>query len=209
MDYSLKKVMKITAMSKVSILILIYLGYHFLPFNVQNYQINSMGLAPPVDFWTTLKTWDAQHYLFLAEHGYAPAQMSNAFYPLFPILVGFFRFLFFNHTLASGLFLSHLFTFVSIYYLYRFTCKKFGENTAYYSCLLLLAFPASFYLGLVYTESLFLALAVGLFYYLGENRLWPATLFRFNCKHSPPHMRRATDLISVMPRVSFAKICAA
>src|SRR5579872_5914044 len=69
MDYSLKKVMKITALAKASILTLIYLGYHFLPFNVQNYQLNSIGSEPPVDFWATLKTWDAQHYLFLADHG--------------------------------------------------------------------------------------------------------------------------------------------
>src|SRR5437870_147551 len=101
MDYSLKKMMRITAMAKASILALIYLGYHFLPFNAQNYQLNSMGPAPPADFWATLRTWDAQHYLFLADHGYAPDQMSNAFYPLFPFLISTTRFIFLNNSLAA------------------------------------------------------------------------------------------------------------
>jgi len=176
MDYSLKKVMKITAVMKCSLLALIYTGYHFLPFNLENFRVNSMGPAAPPDFWSTLSTWDAQHYLFLAEHGYAPQQMSNSFYPLLPFLMGVTRFLFFNRTLASGLVLSHLFTFAAMAYLYLLARKNYGEKTAYYSCLLLLAFPASFYLGLVYTESLFLALAAALFYYAGEDRLLPAVL---------------------------------
>jgi hypothetical protein len=194
MDYNFNKVMKITAMMKFSLLALIYLGYHFFPFNIQNYQLNSLGPAPPVDFWATLKTWDAQHYLLLAEHGYAPEQMSNAFYPLFPILIGVFRFLFFNNTLASGLFLSHLFTFTAMAYLYLLTRKIYGEKTAYYSCLLLLAFPASFYLGLVYTESLFLALTAALFYYAGESRILPAILCAVLLT-----MTRPTGLLVLLP----------
>src|SRR5260221_9817878 len=114
MDYSLTKVIKITAVMKSALLALMYLGYHFLPFNIQNYQLNSIGSAPPIDFLATFRTWDAQHYLFLAEHGYAPQQMSNVFYPLFPFLIGIFSFLFFNHTLVSALVLSHVFTFVAI-----------------------------------------------------------------------------------------------
>ncbi len=194
MDYSLKKVVKITAMAKASILALIYLGYHFLPFNTQNYQLNSMGSPPPVDFWATLRTWDAQHYLFLADHGYAPEQMSNAFYPLFPFLIYVSRFYFLNNSLVAGLVLSHLFTFAAIYYLYRFTHKKYGESAAYYSCLFLLVFPASFYLGLVYTESLFLALATALFYYAGENRIWPAVLCAILLS-----MTRPTGLLILAP----------
>src|SRR6185503_18116031 len=42
--------------------------------------------APPT-LATTLASWDAQHYLFLADQGYSAGRRSIAFFPLFPWLI--------------------------------------------------------------------------------------------------------------------------
>jgi hypothetical protein len=195
MDYSLNKVIKLTLLMKASILVLIYLGYHFLSFNAINYNGNFVypaGEAPGP--FTLFKTWDAQHYLYLADQGYHPGQMSNAFYPLLPFLIHLTGFLFLSHTMAAGLFVSHALTLIAMGYLYLFVKKRYDEKTAFFSCLLLLAFPAGFYIGLIYTESLFLALSTALFYYCGEKKLLPAIFCAFLLPFTRP-----TGLFVILP----------
>lgn len=107
--------------------------------------------------------FDGVHYLRIAEMGYS-SQYSQAFFPLYPILIKTFSYLLpFNlqaNLLISGLLLANLFAVLGLFLLYKLFKLDFDERISYKSILLLIAFPTAFYLGAVYTESLFLFLTV-------------------------------------------------
>lgn len=198
-DRGLKRVFQAAVLFKIGVFSTILLGYFFFPFQAANYEANfhfPPGAVP--DLAAHFKTWDAQHYLFLAEQGYHPAQQSNAFYPLFPFLIHGFRFLFFQSSLLAGLFLSNLFSFAALAFLYGLVKGGHGERTALLTCLFFMAFPTAFYMDLVYTESLFLALALGLFHSLDRRRLPAAAL----CAFLLP-LTRPTGLLVGIPALAF------
>ena len=180
MDQRLKETLSFGLTSKICIFLIIYLSANLLPFS--KYFHDSNFLYPPddgINISSTFKTWDAQHYLFLAEKGYAPRQESNRFFPLFPMLIAAAKPIFLNNTLIAALFLSNLFFFIALYYFYMFTKRTFDPETAFIASLFLMAFPTAFYTSLVYTESLFLMLTMIFFYYLYEKKLTPALLAAF------------------------------
>lgn len=119
--------------------------------------------------------FDGVHYLRIAEMGYS-SQYSQAFFPLYPILIKLFSyFLPFNmqaNLLISGLLLSNIFTVLVLFFLYKLFKLDFDERISYKSILILIAFPTSFYLGAVYTESLFLLLAVLSFLLMRKKRFF-------------------------------------
>jgi Gpi18-like mannosyltransferase len=185
-DY-LKKIILITLLAIVCIFSVSVLGFYLLPFLSPAYYSNFHSPQnAPVSLATAFKTWDAQHYLFLAEKGYAPHQMSNAFYPLFPFLIKTFRPLFFGNSMLAGLALANLFSLVFIVFFYKFVRDLFEAQTAFIASLFLLAFPTGFYLSLIYTESLFLMLAIMFFYFLYQHKLWPALFTVFLLPLSRP-----------------------
>src|SRR3990172_5719089 len=128
---------------------------------------------------TKLPSWiwgwgnfDGVHYLRIAQDGYR-AEYSQAFFPLFPILIRIFAFFLpkvpnLNTMLYvdpayfySGFILSNLFLVLSLVMFYKLLVIDFSKDVAKKSLILLLAFPVSFYFGAIYSESLFLLLAVG------------------------------------------------
>ncbi len=108
------------------------------------------------------KTFDAQHYLYLAEKWYSrkPIQ-QNAFFPLFPFLIKCFSILT-GSFFWSGIFLSNIFSLMGFYFLYLYLQATQRETEPIF--LLLLAFPSSFFFSRIYTESLFFLLLVLLMY---------------------------------------------
>lgn len=194
-DPGLRKVLKAALLVKSGVFATLVSGYFLLPFAVSNYQGNFH--YPPGEepgFSAHFKTWDAQHYLFLSEQGYRPDQPSNAFYPLLPFLISVLRFLFLGNSLLAGLFLSNFFSLTAAAFLYLWTRPKLGGERAAFACFLLLAFPTAFYMDLVYTESLFLTLAIALFYFLEEKKTsWAAF-----CAFLLP-LTRPTGLLVLVP----------
>jgi hypothetical protein len=170
-DAGVKKVIFLTVAFKLTALIVMAMGAFFLPFRFDNYFANFH--FPPnqlPDFWTGFKTWDAQHYLYLATFGYTPHLMCDAFYPLFPGLIHLFGFLFLRNYFLTGLLLSNLFTVTAMVFMYRIVREFYDESVAFNACLLLLAFPTGFFLGLIYSDSLFLMLATAFFYFEMKNK---------------------------------------
>lgn len=108
--------------------------------------------------------FDGVHYLGIAQTGYS-AQFTQAFFPLYPLLIRFTNFYLHNY-LLSALFISHLFLFFAIKYLYKLVSLDFSSKTASKTVLLLLLFPTSYYFGSAYTESVFLFLVVSSLYYM-------------------------------------------
>lgn len=127
--------------------------------------------------------FDGVHYLRLAQNGYE-AQYSQAFFPLYPLLIRFFNF-FPKENLDlnlytdpsyfyTGLILSAVFFIPALYLLFKLWGREHNFKIAGLSIVLLLSFPTSFYFGAIYTESLFLLLAVLTFWFVREDKFIPA-----------------------------------
>jgi Gpi18-like mannosyltransferase len=57
-----------------------------------------------------------------------------------------------------------------LYFLFKLWNKEYGSKVAWLSILLLLSFPSAFYFGAIYSESLFLLLAVLTFWFVKKDR---------------------------------------
>ncbi|KAF0132725.1 MAG: hypothetical protein FD145_1580 [Candidatus Saganbacteria bacterium] len=198
-DSNLKKLIGLSLLSKICIFAAIYLAFNFLPFNMAMHNLNFLYPAnEPINLMSAFKTWDAQQYLFLAEKGYSPNQMSNAFFPLFPLLIKFISPIFFGKSLIAGLALANIFSLVAVIYFYLFVKQLFGAENAFRAGLFFLAFPTSFYMDLVYADSLFLMLAILFFYFLYNHRTMPA----FICAFLLP-LSRLQGVLAIVPLLIF------
>jgi hypothetical protein len=112
--------------------------------------------------------WDGAWYIRIAQEGYARPE-ANAFYPLFPHLVRWLGYVLgagqplITAYQIAGLLISTLSALATCLLLYRLVESEYNRDTAGISVAMLLAFPTSLFLATVYTESLFLALALGAF----------------------------------------------
>lgn len=162
---------------KISLFLLIFLAFSLLPHAKTFHDVNFLYPEnAQYTLQTAFTTWDAQHYLFLADKGYKDAEESVVFFPLYPLLTHIVSFITRN-TIVAGLIVSNLFSFGVLYYLYKFAQNFFSQETAQKAVMLFLVFPTAFYLSLVYTESLFLFLVLGFFYYLFKKQYYLAGLF--------------------------------
>lgn len=112
--------------------------------------------------------WDGEHYVSLALEGYlrGEGQVSPAFFPAYSLLVRSFTELFggpLTPAVASvwGVLISLGSLLFALYFVYRIAEDGWGEAVARRTVLALALFPTAFFLGAVYTESLFLALSAG------------------------------------------------
>jgi Gpi18-like mannosyltransferase len=132
--------------------------------------------------------FDGVHYLRIAQDGYL-AQYSQAFFPVFPLLIRFFSFIFpripgldtniFTDPayFYSGMILSNLFFLGALFVLYKLINIDFKKDIAFLSVILLLVYPTSFFFGAIYTESLFLLLVVSAIYLIRKGKFfWAAVL---------------------------------
>lgn len=122
--------------------------------------------------------FDGVHYLRIAQDSYS-AQYSQAFFPLYPLLIRIFtevniilpkdpdldtRIFVDPIFFYNGLILSNLILLIALYFFYKLVILDYKKEIGLKSIILLLAFPTAFYFGSIYTESLFLLLTVGFFY---------------------------------------------
>ena len=107
--------------------------------------------------------WDAQHYLYLAMHGYGAtgdARNLIAFFPLYPALI--------SAVAATGLparsaalLISNVAGVVAAIVLYEIARQDLRENAAFRAAAFFVVFPTAYFLLVGYTEALFCALAFG------------------------------------------------
>jgi len=107
--------------------------------------------------------WDAQHYLYLATHGYSAtgdARNLIAFFPLYPALI--------SAIAATGLpartaalLISNVAGVVAAILLYEVARQDLRENAAFRAAAFFVVFPTAYFLLIGYTEALFCALAFG------------------------------------------------
>ncbi len=107
--------------------------------------------------------WDTGFYVSIVEEGYQLEGVelpSVAFFPLLPILMklatGFGV-----DTVVAGLLISNLALLGAAIFFYRLVDREWGEQIAARALWYLMIFPTSFFGSAIYTESLFLLLAIG------------------------------------------------
>ncbi len=124
-----------------------------------------------VSFFSSLIRWDAGNYLNIASHGYTV--VSTVWFPLYPILIKILS-PFLNPALA-GFFISWLSLGLALFYLYKILASR-GSDLVFRTIAFLLLSPVAVFFASVYTESLFLALSLAFFYYLGQKRWLSAAI---------------------------------
>ncbi|MFZ3069214.1 MAG: mannosyltransferase family protein [Microgenomates group bacterium] len=128
---------------------------------------NLTPTASTGDLLTMWSNFDGLHFLSIAEYRYdypGKTDMSYAFFPVYPWLIGTLNI--FGSYIISGLFLSHLFFIAALFFLYRLVLLDEKPRIAKSTIFLVLLFPTSVFFGSVYSESLFLLLAVLSFYFV-------------------------------------------
>lgn len=150
--------------------------------------------------------WDSGYYLKIALNGYPTGYpdlnywTSNgisiaqgtplaypewAFFPLYSAVIRavgilFVPFLTTTHAfMLSGFVVSNITFFVSVYFLYKLSNKIFDQRIALIATVFYSFWGGASFYSAIYSEALFMALALGAFYYLEENKLYKATLLGF------------------------------
>ncbi|MHB1612685.1 MAG: mannosyltransferase family protein [Sulfobacillus sp.] len=113
--------------------------------------------------------WDGLWYYSIANFGYAGRATATAFFPLYPLAMRILGGGVIGGLVASGLAFS-----VALWFLMKLTAEEFGPRAAWFAGLAMAFFPTAFYANAVYSESLFLALAVSALYYARKQRYWVA-----------------------------------
>ena len=121
-------------------------------------------------FASHFATWDAAHYLFLSEVGYARDLPSCAFCPLWPLLVRTFAGLFGASQLLTGLLLANASSLAAWTLFFRLMLRRIPSQAAGWGLIFLVAFPGSLFFQFHYTESLFLLLVLVLWWSLENER---------------------------------------
>ncbi len=147
----------------LAILAIFYFGFSTLPHT---------NLFPN-DFLKSLANWDGGHFLGIAD-GY-DKYFQYAFFPLYPVLINLVSKLT-GSLLTAGILISTISTLLAANFLYKLVVLEFGKQHAQKAVLAMLFFPMSFYLLTVYSEALFLFLAIATFYFARKRRLLLASI---------------------------------
>lgn len=116
--------------------------------------------------------WDGEWFMHIANAGYLRDEGSSPFFPLYPLLMQLLAVPFGGDRLLAGVLVSAFASVAAFVLLYELVRYDFGEELAKRSLLYLAAFPTSFFLAAVYSESLFLALMLGAFLAARRYRNW-------------------------------------
>lgn len=129
--------------------------------------------------WLPLASFDASHYIYIAQHGYSGSVTSRAFFPLFPLLIAAV------HGLlnAVGLTISYALAgtaiavgcaYGALLLLRRLLALDLGPQAASRYVWLLVFLPYAFILLAPYTESLLLVTSIGAFLAARRQHWWLA-----------------------------------
>lgn len=160
---------------RFALVLVSYMGTFILPVRSGYTLLTSVFKA--TDLLNAWASFDGMHYLTLAKYGYGVFQTYHlyAFFPVYPLLMQTFNY--FGSYLNTGLFISHVSLFLSLYFLYKLLCLDVNKRTSKLTVFLMLIFPTSFFFGSLYTESLFLLETVLSFYFVRKGNYFLAGTF--------------------------------
>jgi hypothetical protein len=128
-------------------------------------------LGTVIDVWAR---WDSNWFLQIAEEGYSWPSSTPAFFPLYPFLVAGLGVVLLGHPLLAGVVLSLAAGSAAFVLLHRLAEVKLGADIARRTVLFLALAPTSLFFGAVYSEALFLLLAVATFLTAERGSFWKA-----------------------------------
>jgi hypothetical protein len=138
--------------------------------------------AMPAEGWLGIwNRWDSIHYLNVAQFGYAgeasgEQRLMIVFLPLYPLAIYLAHFLIPNWHVAAVV-VSNLCCAGAFTYCFLLTEKEYGRRAAKVAVFYFSIFPTAYFLHIAYSESLFLVLTIGAFYYARQGRwFWCALL---------------------------------
>lgn len=127
-------------------------------------------------FIKSFANFDGIFYVRIASQGYE--QFEQAFFPLYPLLMGLFSLPSPNSKIIVGLLVSNISFLLGLFILKKYL--EIFKIRTFWPVIFLLAFPTSFFFGAVYTEGLFFLLVVLTFYSLKkESFIWATTAAAF------------------------------
>ena len=125
--------------------------------------IGVLAVALGKSFSRTWSQWDAGWFLHIAEHGYSADSQAPAFYPFYPALLRVASELLQDHAVVAGVLLALPLTLIAFVLLHALALRQVGEEAALRAVAYLALFPYAFFLQALYSETLYLALAIGAF----------------------------------------------
>lgn len=145
-------------------------------------------------FWQSWANWDGGHFLGIAENGFAVTQ-QYAFFPLYPALISLLVPVFRNF-LATGLVISNILALLAVIFLYKLAKLDFAKDLSLRTIIYFLFFPTAFFLGAVYSESLFIFTTAAAFYFLRKGNFAVSSIFAIFVTLTKPY-----GIIIVLPLV--------
>lgn len=119
-------------------------------------------------FILAFANFDGIHYIKIATIGYY--EYSQAFFPLYPLLINFFKSFLWGNRFWSGFLISNISFLIGLFFLKRIVKNTKLEKTFFWTLLFLLSFPTSFFFHTLYTESLFFTFFILCTYFLKEKK---------------------------------------
>ncbi|HUV71484.1 MAG TPA: mannosyltransferase family protein [Clostridia bacterium] len=116
--------------------------------------------------------FDGVHYLYISRFGYGLYQ--QAFFPGYPWLISALKPVWGGSDLLAAVLIANFCLWGFLLLFYRLISLDYQEKVARQTILFFLLFPTAFFLGMVYTESLFLLLIIGSFYAARKGNWWLA-----------------------------------
>lgn len=179
-------------------LVVIVAGMHSIPKIVKLPGLAMFPYAGPlgraVDAWAN---WDGAWFLRIAAHGYHYPG-SEAFFPLYPLLVRAVTPVVGGRYVIAGLLVSLICYVAATWLLYRLVEREFSSQTALWTVVFMAVFPTSFFFQAVYSESLFLLATVAAFYFADRQRWALAGLAGFAAS-----LTRNSGILVVLPVAIF------
>lgn len=177
------KILLIFLTWRLFLVIIAVTAIHFIPLGFKDRFLGggplNYNMAPYLFSWAN---FDGEHYLSIAIFGYK--HLEQAFFPVYPMLISFFAKPDTLNLLPSlinstiiGLLISNVSFVFALIFLFELIKIDFPKTIAYFTLILLLVFPTSFYFGAVYNESLFLLLTVLAFYSARKGYWFLASIF--------------------------------
>jgi Gpi18-like mannosyltransferase len=174
-------VLALVALSKIIILVIGMLPVD-IPYGKGLYE-NNYVYKINLHFLHRWEAFDGQWYLHIAEHWYNDSPLADQinlpssviYYPLYPVLIRLLSYLT-NNTTIAGLLISYGATFVFAYFFLKLVRLDFSPSITIRALVFLLIFPTAVFFSAVYTESLFLAFCMAMFYYARKQHWWLAAI---------------------------------
>lgn len=143
----------------------------FEPFDKSTLTLNNNSI------FKYLISWDAIHFINIAEGGYS-TEHSLAFFPLPPLIV---RVLNFSDVFTTAVLINIISSIISSLILFKISYKLYNEKIAYLSTIFFIFNPASVVYCSFYTESIFCLFFYIALYNLIINRKGRAAIFFAMC----------------------------